>query len=164
MNNWIQQTRSKPVNCSLLHQQKDLHTSPQESILVDSKNDNCVFVHGYGLETLQAIFKFPQYKATGKTSADVLTHDAGDCSSPPWTWFIGSNWSSNKFRECHNTGILTNGGFSRCRVTCVCPGFEACDLLHFKYTRNHSDIYTTAALCEVNLVYGDVNLPFYGTE
>ena len=137
---------------------------PQESMLVDSKNGTCVFVHGLGLGTLQAIFKFPQYNSTGKLSVDVLTHDAGDCSSPAWTWFVGSNCSSNKFRECHNTGVLTNGGFSRCRVTCVYPGFEACDLLHFKYTLTHGDIYTTAALCEVNLVYGDVNLPFYGTE
>ena len=146
------------------HQQKDLHTTPQGSILVDSKNDTCVFVHGPGLGTLQAIFKFPQYNATGKLSVDVLIHDAGECSKPGWTWFVGPHCSSNMFRECHNADIVTNGGFSRCRVTCVCPSLESCEVLHLKYTFDLSDIYTTGALCEVNLAHGDVNLPFYGID
>ena len=46
----------------------------------------------------------------------------------------------------------------------MCPSFESCEFLHFKYTLDQSDIYRKGALCEVSLVYGVVNLPYYGTN
>ena len=136
----------------------------RESILVDLNNDTCVLVNGPGLETLQAIFNFPQYNSVDTVSVDVLTKASGDCSSSAWTWFVGSSCSPYKFRECYNVGIEIIGDFHRCRVTCVCSGVESCELLHIKYTFDHRGTYIKAALCEVNLVYGDVNLPYYGMD
>ena len=139
-------------------------TIPQESILVDLKNDTCVLVHGTGIETLQAVFNFPQYNVIDVISVNVLTKTSGDCSSTAWTWFVGSSCFSNRFRECHNTAIDKNGDFYRCRVTCLCPDFKSCESLHFKYTFALSDLYINASLCEVNLMHGDVNVPYFGTD
>ena len=135
---------------------------PQESTLADLQNDTCALVHAPERRTLQAIFDFPQYTANNTVTVDVLTKHVEDCSSPPWTWFTGSSCFSDIFRECASDTINENGIFSRCRVTCLCPNAESCRFLHLKYVFDQRTV-NIGSVCEVKLVYGDVNVPFYGT-
>ena len=148
---------------NLPHHSRNSSWIPQESTLADSKNETCALVHAPERRTLQAIFDFPQYTTNNTLTVDVLTKDVEDCSSSCWTWFTGSSCFPNNFRECVSASIDKNGVFSRCRVTCVCPNAESCQFLHFKYVFDLSAINIRSALCEVTLVYGDVNVPHYGT-
>ena len=145
------------------HWSKNIPLILQENALADSNDETCAMVHAPGFRTLQAIFNFPAYNVTNQIAVDVVTKAAEDCSSQTWTWFVGSNCSSNRFRECNSVGIDKHGVYSSCRVTCACLEFEYCKFLHFKYTLNQNADNVTSALCEVNLVYGDVILPYHGT-
>ena len=137
---------------------------PQESMLVDSQNDTCIYVNEPGLQTLQAIFDFPHYNVNNGLSVDVLMKNTENCSSPACTWFVRSNCSSGVVRECKSTGVDEFGDYSLCRMTCNCNKFELCQSLHFKYAYDQSVVNLNSALCGVKPVYGDVNLPYYGTD
>ena len=145
-------------------QNRSPSSPPQESVLADSQAGTCHFVHAAQLHTLQAIFDFPTYNIIDNISVDVLTKEAVDCSSPSWTWFVGSNCSSNMFRECKNIRIDNNGINSHCRVTCVCPDVGYCRTLHFKYILDQRAASMTSAICEVHLAYEDLSLPYIGSE
>ena len=125
----------------------DASAIPQESFLVDSNNDSCASLRGPELATLQAIINFPKYNANNNIRVDVLTRDVVDCSSPAWTWFVGSRCAPTRFLECHGNSIDTPGVFSRCRVTCYCPSFELCEYIHFKYTFDNTDMHMNGTLC-----------------
>ena len=146
------------------HANRNYSSITQENIIVDSRNDTCALLHAPKLERLQFVVDFPQYKAVGDISVDVLTKDVNDCNSPAWTWFVGSSCSSTRFQECYNVGVDKIGGFSRCRVTCVCRNAEYCQILHFKYAFDLSAANLKGAFCEMKLVYGDVNIPYYGID
>ena len=136
---------------------------PQEGILTDSQNETCALVQETEDRTLQAIFDIPYFNPTNTITVGVLIKDE-DCCSPAWTWFTGPSCSSNMFRECAVDRGGKFGAYSHCRVTCVCHDFESCGFVHFKYIFDQHVLNVKSALCEVTLVYGDVKVPYYGTE
>ena len=135
---------------------------PQESILVDLQNETCALQHAPELQTLQTIMTFPRNNATKHISVDVIAKDVDDCSSPAWTWFVGS--SSNRFRECYNVNINKIGVFSLCRMACVCPDSASCQFLNFKYAFDQTSINITNATCKVKHIDGDIRVPYYGND
>ena len=143
-------------------QHNETSSTPQESILVDLSNETCVLLYAPELQTLQTIITFPRNNVVENISVDVLAKDVDDCSSPAWAWFVGSNSSS--FRECYNVGINKTGVFASCRVTCVCPNSESCQYLNFKYVFDQTSVNIKSAICDMKPIYGDVRVPYYGTD
>ena len=107
---------------------------------------------------LQSVFMFPNSSTGREISVEVVAKNVDDCSSISWTWFVESRCIPGSFIECQNrvaaSGVYMYGIYSNCILTCVCK--PTCDYLYLKYTHVPGQNHSEQQLCEIKLLYGNV--------
>ena len=126
--------------------------------LVDRNTSTCVPVELGEQRWLQSVFMFPNSSMGREISIEVVTKNVDDCSSISWTWFVESLCIPRIFIECQihapASDVYIYGTYSNCILTCVCK--PTCDYLYLKYTHVPCLNQSEQQLCEVKLLYGDV--------
>ena len=126
-------------------------TSNDLHLMVDNKTRTCVntyiMQHGVGL-SLKVSFSFPISGFEMKfLSIEVVLQGSIDCKSITLTWFVGSNSSSDKFRECRKGLIVQDTNFTSCLVTCSC--MPPCVKIHLQNELAFFAEKRVVSLCEV---------------
>ena len=120
-----------------------------QTLINDNKDATCVNTT-IDDRLLQVVFYFRHVSPGHQMSVEVVMKNVDGCSSPAWTWFVGSECRKNGYKECSLKQIEEHAGFIRCIVTCPCWG--SCHYLHFVYNLIPWSRRSVGQLCEVGLV------------
>ena len=117
-----------------------------QTFVNDGVDSTCVDTIADGKQ-LQVIFYFSFVSPCHKMSVEVVMKNLDNCTSPAWTWFVGSGCLYN---ECFSKQLHQTAEFTRCAVTCVC--FESCNYLYFMYNQIPWKSHKVEQLCEIRAI------------
>ena len=114
-----------------------------QTFVNDGVDSTCVDTIADGKQ-LQVIFDFAFVSPGHQMSVEVVMKYLDNCTSPAWTWFVGSDCF---YRECFSKQVSQNAEFTRCVVTCLC--LEPCNNLYSMYNQIPWKSHKVEQLCEI---------------
>ena len=101
-----------------------------------------------GDKHLHVVFNFSNVIPDHQISMEVVMKNVDDCSSPAWTWFVGSDCYDGPYMQCTASEPYHMAEFTLCIVSCQCWQ-QPCNIVHVVHNLVPWQDHIVEQLCEI---------------